>query len=195
MDNRGSSTIEIILVLGLIAFIVIEIGKVFNSTRRMDTVSELQSQAYALAQEPIEIGNLLKNDLFACVCSHDSCTSSACSRTSDGQSCALSPGYTSCWTAYPAGQTGQNNFYFQPAGASWSLQALSQPREAIASDARFSRLVKIENIMRDGGGNIVDSGGTADASGKKMTVTVWYDEGGAEHKVELQTLFTAWENL
>lgn len=192
-DNRGVSTIEIILVLGLVSFIVISIGKIFTAIDKIDSVGEKQSKAYILAQEPIEIVNDLKNNLFACVCSSDSCTSTDCTRLSDGQTCPLSPGYTSCWTAYPANLLNETNFYLEPIGSTWQLKKMIGPREIINAD--FSRLIIIESIERDASGNIVSGGGTPDPGSKKIDVTVWFKEREEERDIELQSLLTAWENL
>lgn len=58
-----------------------------------------------------------------------------------------------------------------------------------------TRVVKIENVSRDGQCNIVASGGTVDTDSKKLTsTTTWTDAAERSHSVTLSTIRTQWEN-
>ena len=146
-------------------------------------------------QESLEIITDLKNDVFACTCSSDSCAGDVCTRAADGQSCDLFSAYTSCWTEYPAGLVGETDYFFEPAGPGWLLKALTGPTETIAGESdMIQRKLTIENLKRDADGNIAETG-TPDYNTKKIAVTVWYREKNTTHKINLQTILTAWENL
>jgi len=53
----------------------------------------------------------------------------------------------------------------------------------------FKRKIVFQNGLRDGGGNIVESGGVIDNDTKKMIVTVTFQN----HSVEIITYFTNWK--
>jgi len=191
----GVGIIEVILTLGLLALVVVVIGKVLLSTHRLSQASELKTQALAYSQESLEIVNDSKNDLFVCRCATETCGSNTCTRGSDDQFCNLAPAYTSCWTAWPADQIGNTDFYLQSVGGSWQLVALSPgSSETIAENQRFERVISIENVLRDVDGNIA-AAGTADPETKKVTVTVSWQERGRQNQVSLSNILTAWENL
>ena len=193
-STKGYAILEVIVVLGIISFFIVVIGKTLFLVNTLNATSQKQTKALYYAQESLEIINDLKNDFFACTCGSDNCIGDTCARAIDGQSCSLFSAYTSCWTEYPEGFVGQTDYFFEAVGASWQLKALTGPVETIAGDPDFQRKIIIKNIKRDANGDIADSG-TADPNTKQVTVIVWYEARGVVHNIKLKTILTAWENL
>ena len=195
MPKNGFSIIEAIVSLGIISLLIISFGKALHAVGTITTISELRTQAISYAQESTELINDIKNDWFACRCASDSCASDTCTRLSDYQTCNLFAVYTSCWTEYPAGLTGHNDFYLNEVSTDeWELAPLNGGVETISTNPTFTRQIIIENVLRDGNGDIASTG-TVDYNSKRVTVTVWYEERGNQHEIHLTTLLTAWENL
>ena len=191
-DKKGFGIIEIVVTLGIVAVIVLAVGKSLSSVHRLYQASEFKTQALIYAQEPIEIISGLKNDIFACSCTFHSCTATTCTRGSDGQSCDPIGIYTSCWTRYPIYLAGYNRFYLQKSGSLWQLLSLAPGSfESITANPNFSREIIIENLNRDS----ANAAGTPDFNTKKVTVTVYWTERGNPKNISLSTIFTAWENL
>lgn len=178
--------------VAIIAFFVVTIGKSINASTKLTNINTRRALAQSYAQESIEIINSIKHDLFACTCLEDSCSGNICYAV-DGQSCQRFEAYTSCWTEYPSGFSGENNFYLDSSGGTWHLQPLGAGVETISASSTFSRKITIENVNRGADGNIAETG-TPDYNTKKITVTVWYDYHGATYSFSLKTIVTAWKN-
>ena len=59
---------------------------------------------------------------------------------------------------------------------------------------KYTRVITIEGVNRDGSGNIDESGGSADADTKKVTVTVSWDVTPTRsNSVVLDTFLTRWK--
>lgn len=57
----------------------------------------------------------------------------------------------------------------------------------------FTRKVVLSGVQRDAFDNIVSSGGASDPKTKKIVATVFWQERGKSHKVEITTYLTAWK--
>jgi type II secretory pathway pseudopilin PulG len=195
-NNKGYSIVEITVVIGIAAVLIVAVSKNLTAIKDLNASSELKTQAAGYAQESLEIITDIKNELFACICwSNGSCVGGTCALFFYPQSCGLFPAYDSCWTEYPVGQTGQNDFSLVPDGTgSWKLNSLGGGRETIATDPRFERQIIITNMSRNAFGEL-DPSGTPDYNTKKVEVKVWYQERGEEKEFSYKTILTAWENL
>ncbi|MDP2683419.1 MAG: hypothetical protein Q8P20_00015 [bacterium] len=66
----------------------------------------------------------------------------------------------------------------------------------IISDTEFTRYIIFSSIDRNSQNKIVENGaGALDPNSKLVTVTVKWIENDKEKSVELQTLFTNWQNI
>lgn len=193
-NQNGFNLVEVLVVISIMAFMVASIGKIISVVNRLHITSENRAKAVLLAQEPMEIINDIKNDLFACRCSVDACAGTVCTRAGDGQQCSLFENYTSCWTPYPANLAGKINFYLEKTGGVWNLQDIGASAENVPGETGFQRKITIENALRNGNGDI-DTAGTNDNNTKKINITVWYPGGGRTHQLYLKNILTAWENL
>lgn len=192
-SQRGSSVIEVLIALAMAGIIVVSIGKVLTTVHSRDLNTALQERGIAHAKESLEILSSIQNTSFACTCSTDSCASSVCTKSSDGQTCALAGLYTSCWTTYPDGLTSLTPLHLVHTGTEW---VLADGAEQIPADPLFTRTITIINVLRGSNGDIVESGGTVDPSTKKITTQVsWLDRNGQQKDIELSTLLTGWQNL
>jgi type II secretory pathway pseudopilin PulG len=189
-NKAGMSIIEVLVVIGIAAILILSVGKVLSSLEAMKRAGETRSKTNLLAQEPLEIINDMKNELFACV----SPIGATCTRPSDGQTCDKTPPYNSCWTDYPKDQVGQTRFYLERTGTAWTLRALGADPETVASDPGYRREIVIENIQRDANGDIAPSG-TFDPNSKRVRVTVWQESPFPSAPVSVSLLLTAWKSL
>ncbi|KKW15220.1 MAG: hypothetical protein A2898_03640 [Candidatus Kerfeldbacteria bacterium RIFCSPLOWO2_01_FULL_48_11] len=196
-NQQGGAVIEVLISLGMAVILVTSIGKVLASSHASDTTSRLREEAVAYARESLEIISDMKNDAFACHCTTDggpdACAGTTCTRTSgDSQQCTLSSGYTSCWTKFAESLTQLSPLHLELIGGAWTLREGEEP---LTTQPLFTRVITIENLMRDANGEIVEAGGTKDYQTKKATVSVSWDQNGNTHSVELSALLTAWQNL
>lgn len=61
-------------------------------------------------------------------------------------------------------------------------------------DGKYTRVISIESVRRDGSGNIVESGGGIDPDTKKVTVTTsWAISSSRYDSVVLMTYLTNWK--
>lgn len=194
--QRGFGIIEVIVALTIVVIVAVVIGRVLASIQRVYNASQLKTEAYTYAQQPLEILNEIKNGEFGCKCgSGASCFGNICTRTSDSQTCPLVEPYESCWTRYPEGLSGSTEFYLQKTGSDWELVALSPgTTESVPENNYFSRKLTIQNLFRDASGNLAQSG-TEDYNSKKVTAEVLWTDRGINSNVSLTTFFTAWQNL
>lgn len=86
--------------------------------------------------------------------------------------------------------TGDSNPYHLEKSGSPAQWLLIPGIETINS---FSRKIVFDNVMRDGNGNIVASGGFDDPDTKKVTVIISWQEKGRIHNVSLITCLTNWK--
>ena len=200
VNTSGVGIIEVIVALSLVGILSVSIGSVLSATYRLYRASEYKTQAFAYAQEPLEIINGIKLDLFVCSCNSDfsslySCSGGICTRTADGQTCTPLEDYTSCWTTLPAGFNAATQYQLVESGGAWQLSGLIPgSRETIIGNPSFTRSITITNVNRNASGDI-DPAGTADINTKQVTVTVYWTERSEEKNISLSQIFTAWENI
>lgn len=92
----------------------------------------------------------------------------------------------STWSSSGLGFYNVNTDYHLILGGSPPAWSISAGTETIGE---FTRKVVFGNVMRDGGGNIVESGGTNDPDTRKVTATVTYNN--KTH--QLTAYFTNWQ--
>ncbi len=80
------------------------------------------------------------------------------------------------------------DYYIQKSGTPLKWQ----PVEGIETTDVFTKKIVFENVMRDANDDIVTAGGTNDPNTKKVSVTVFWDERGISHQIELVSYFTNW---
>lgn len=195
INNKGFGIVEIVVVIGILSLIVVSVSKVIDAVNRINSLSQLESQALILAQDSLELVTEIQNEAFSCRCAVDACGGSSCS-LSDGQVCERFPGYDSCWTEYPADFYGETNFYVQVTGGVATLRALgADPEEVVVGKNSFLRRVEITNLRRNEAGGELDASGTVDFNSKKIKVVVSYDYKGKSYEVSLETMLTGWKNL
>lgn len=200
LDNSGFGIIEVLVSLSLVVIIIVSLGSVLGAVYKLYSASQYKIQAYSFAQEPIEILNGIKNQHFACVCNNpDDCSTVAgfCINNSDGQSCELRDGFTSCWMEYPENMSAATAYFVQDlGGGNWQLSILALgTKETISADPQYTREVLIENLARDGDGNIDPSGTIINYDTKKVTVNIYWTERGVEKIISLSNIFTSWLSL
>lgn len=95
---------------------------------------------------------------------------------------------TTTWNVDGLGMfsTGQP-YHAEKASSGWQLIA---GKETISG---FTRQIVFGEVRRDGSDNIVPSGGILDPDTKKVTVTVFWQEKGATHDVQLVSYLTNWK--
>ncbi len=81
------------------------------------------------------------------------------------------------------------NYYAQKSGSPPKWQ-LVQGTKTING---FTQKVVFEDVMRNGNDDIVVSGGTDDSDTRKITATVFWEERGKAHQIELVTYLTNWK--
>lgn len=175
-NQIGVSVVEVIICLGIAAVIIFSISQALAATHRLNTTSDSQEKALNYAKQSLEILTDTKNSQFSCTCS--SCTNS-CTRPSDGQTCSLRTGYTSCWTTYANGLNLNSPLHLVWQTNKWILVSGS---EIIANDNSFQRQISLENLS-----------GNPDR--KKITVKVSWTENNITKEISLSTILTAWENI
>lgn len=192
IKNQGFGIIEVIVTLSIIVIIVTIIGQVLASVYRAYQASEHKTEALTYVQEPIEIINGFKNNLFGCSCPVAGAHCDTCTR--DGQSCNPKTDYSSCWLENP-------NL------SSWQTVVLALGETALAPGEKkimtlhpaFSRKIIIKNLKRTPAGELdlaeADPASIIDLNTKKVTAIVYWQERGVEKNVSLSTIFTAWENF
>ena len=75
-------------------------------------------------------------------------------------------------------------------GNLWSFSGSSD----VDSSGKYTRVVNVADVYRDGSGNIVTSGGTLDSGSKKMTVTVsWNFTPTRNNNVTKEFYLTNWQ--
>lgn len=62
-------------------------------------------------------------------------------------------------------------------------------------NATYTRFFAVENVMRDGGGAIVESGGTDDPSTQKITAKVQWIVNGQQQEFTVVHYLTRWKNF
>ncbi|MBU1015174.1 hypothetical protein KKI17_01930 [Patescibacteria group bacterium] len=80
--------------------------------------------------------------------------------------------------------------YFPEQTGSPAVWTLTAGTETIGI---FERQVVFEEVYRDGGGNIVEIGGSLDFNSRFADITVSWEERGRTHTVEQRTVFTNWQ--
>ncbi len=60
--QSGFGILEVVITISIVSLVVMSVGKTLSSVYRLYTASNYKSQAYALAQAPIELINNFKND-------------------------------------------------------------------------------------------------------------------------------------
>lgn len=90
------------------------------------------------------------------------------------------------WSANLSGIASDTNYYLAISGGKWTISQTPAP----FLDNIFTRTIKFYGVNRDGSGNIVTSGGTADAKTKKVVSTVSWTERGQSYNVSLETYIT-----
>lgn len=183
---RGMGIIEVILALALVSVVVVVIGRVLVSIQKIYRAGELKNEAYFYAQQPLEIVTGFKDDFFGCSClTETGCTTSTCTRGSDGQICNLVEPYQSCWTTYPEGFSGVSYFYLTTSGGVWFLNELSGGAlETVPENNNFQRRITITNEA--------NLDGVSEDNIKKITVEVFWSDRGLAKNVSLSTILTAW---
>lgn len=84
--------------------------------------------------------------------------------------------FTSNWDAYTPG-----DYDVIPAFNGTSYTWTLEPPTGIPHEARFTRIIKVEQVCRDGSGNVIEVAGCPpDANSKKITTTITWDEPGAQ---------------
>ncbi|PLX26538.1 hypothetical protein C0583_06975 [Candidatus Parcubacteria bacterium] len=193
-NQAGFNIAEILIVIGLTVFLVTMVSKSFVGVRRIQEYSKTKFENSHYAQEGMELINEMKNSLFACKCSSDTCLGDTCTRSADSQSCTLLPGYDSCWTRYPAGLSGLTDFKLYNSG-NWTIVSLGGSPEEITSDQTYYRKVKIESAMRNSLGDLDPSGTNIDDNTKLINVQVYTTQNERIYTTSYDTVLTAWENL
>src|SRR5882724_1903364 len=75
-------------------------------------------------------------------------------------------------------------------GGVWTVNGISN------SFGKYTRVISISAVLRDGSGNIVSSGGSTDSATKKVTSTVsWKVNAARNDSVILSTYLTNWRSL
>lgn len=196
-NNSGFGVIEVVVSLALTAILVVSLGNVIGSVHRIYGVSENKARAYAFAQEPIEILNVIKNEYFACICDiSGSCSGDICTSSADSQVCTLRDGYTTCWLLTPKNLLTATTFYVIQDNGVWQLRGLAPgARESVLADPFYTREIIIANVPRNVDGNIDPAGTITNYDTKKITVNVYWNERGIEKNVSISTILTAWQNL
>lgn len=189
--RRGSAVIEVLLALSLAAFLIASLGNLISSVRRLEQSSNMRQRALTHVRFALELVTNEQRRLFACNSSNCTCSATTCTR-GDGQSCTLMPAYQSCWTLMPAGLVGEGPYHLAEVSGLWQLIAGA---ETVPTDPDFTRSIAVQNLMRDAGGALVESGGTTDPSTKRITVTVSWNERGVAKSLNLSTMLTAWANI
>lgn len=94
------------------------------------------------------------------------------------------------WSTF-SGKAGLGNQGIVLSGGVWTWSGASN---TLSSDSRYTRSITVVDVQRDGGGNIVASGGTADANTKKVTVTTsWNFTSTRPESVVLTDYLTNWK--
>jgi hypothetical protein len=202
INQQGFSIVEILIVTGVASMLIVSVAKNMSTADKLNAVSRLKTQMADMAVTPLEIVNGLKGGLFACTGTNGTYYTVGadkfcqCGSGSEVQICKLFPAYTSCWTEYPAGQTGKTEFYLSEAGGSWQLLPLaSGASETISVDGQtYNRKIIITNALRDSNFNIA-SAGTVDFNTKIITVQVSCLNRGNTYNTEQRMILTGWENL
>ena len=186
--------IEIILTLTMLAVITVSLSKIIGYLDNANLIIQARTQAQAYAQTAIETINVKRNDYFACNCSHDSCAGNICTRASDSQNCQLFPGYTSCWTEYPANLTGRTEYSINETDGNALINY--SPAPVKLNNWNFRRKIIISNASRDAAGNLIfDGSGIPDKNSKLIEARVEYERNGDMHTVSVRSLLTAWQNI
>lgn len=74
----------------------------------------------------------------------------------------------------------------------WEFAGISEPGLL----GKFSRTIEIADAARDGGGNLVESGGSVDTETKAATATVsWMLSSGRSRSLSLATYITRWKQV
>lgn len=93
------------------------------------------------------------------------------------------------WNVDGLGTVATNtDYYIQKSG----MPLRWQPVEGIELINVFTKKIVFEDVMRDANDNIITAGGINDPNTKKVSVTVFWDEKGASHQIELVSYFTNW---
>ena len=80
------------------------------------------------------------------------------------------------------------DYYIQKSGTPLKWQ----PVEGTETIDVFTKKIVFEDVMRDANDDIITAGGINDPNTKKASVTVFWDERGISHQIELASYFTNW---
>ncbi|MEX1061610.1 MAG: hypothetical protein WEC39_00630, partial [Patescibacteria group bacterium] len=87
--------------------------------------------------------------------------------------------------------------YFNLVNGNYGLTTVNDIWEFAGSSqafGRFTRRIIVSNVFRDGGGNIISSGGTLDLFTKRVeSLITWNFAPGRNNEVSLKTYFTFWD--
>lgn len=175
---KGSTVIEVLISLGLAVFLIVVLGNLISSLRRLDTAQNFRQRATAHIRDSLEIITAQQNELFTCHSGNCTCAGGVCSRT-DGQTCTLLAGYSSCWTPYAFNINTEGPLHLAEIGGVWQLVSGS---EIVPQDSSFTRTITVINV--DG-----------DPNRKEIKVRLSWREGGDSKVYEVATLLTAWADF
>jgi len=83
------------------------------------------------------------------------------------------------------GKGSSSQFYLIASGTTFAI--LSSATTTIMEEKSFTRYFSVENVNRDGSGNIVETGGNEDPSTQKITATIDWEGGRSLDKTQYLT--------
>ncbi len=96
---------------------------------------------------------------------------------------------------YGVGTKGSSTaYYIAKTGTPPTLTVTSSTEQVVSDNITYTRFFSIENVNRDGSGNIVSSGGTEDPSTQKITVIVRWPIGPDTSEIQATEYLTRSRN-